>query len=426
MVGALNFNVMPVLFKPISEDMDISATDLGSAIGVQGFTHVTAVFFFGFVADMSSSRLRVLAVCMVFWSLGTLATAHSRGLRELFVSRAIVGFASGVCGPLSQCLIADWTGPSGRGRAFSGVVIFTSVGQVLASSGAERLCAALDSWRSALVVVGVVTLLYAAITFLGGADERDRTHQPRNILTQLSVLRNGTLLIVILQGFFASTGVQAMSFMDLWLEHCGFSDDEAADLYSASFTGGLVGCALSGLVSDFLDSRHPDYGRIVSAQFGDAARIPAVFALLAIAPTGNVGQTCVLCFLMGITNTWSYVGAVKPMCVDAVDEAQVGTAIAIAATVDGAVASVAGAPLVGWVAQHVFSFQPGVFNHQSLEALQNAFGSALLATSVGMLVAFSLLCLVYPSDRRRALRRKVALNDEEGVSQLHLLPSNVS
>jgi len=80
----------------------------------------------------------------------------------------------------------------------------------------------------------------------------------------------------------------------------------------------------------------------------------------------------------------------------------VGSTIAIAATVDGAFASIAGAPLVGWSAKHIFGFWEGHSPQQNQEALARAVGYLLAAGTGGALLCNTCLYWTYPSDREAA------------------------
>merc|ERR1719428_2406714 len=103
----------------------------------------------------------LLAVCGAVWSVGTLLTASAYGAWLLLLGRPILGLSSGVVGPVSQCLVAEWTQPSGRGRAFGGAVASDAIGQSLAAAGLAWLIGVAHSWRSPLVALAAITAVFA-------------------------------------------------------------------------------------------------------------------------------------------------------------------------------------------------------------------------------------------------------------------------
>lgn len=404
MVGAANFKCLPALFQYLETDLDLDISSLGAAVGLQGVCHVAAVCCFGYITTFISSRMQLLAACAALWSIGTVATATAVSSWDLQISRVIIGLSSGVVGPVSQCLVTEWVKPSQRGKAFGCAVALDSLGQTLAASGIGWLSWKLQSWRPCLLLVATVTAAFSGFSFLTAIHEKRQRPLPYiSFLLQISkVFEIRSTRIVILQGFFASTQVQATMFIDMWLQQCGYDAASASYLYSAMIIGNLLSCLFAGWVSDAVAQRYPKYGRIIFGQIGDSLRLPCLYFLLLVAPILNTPLTFSCCLLYGLTQSLNYVGAIKPLCAEAVPPPLVGSTIAIAATVDGAFASIAGAPLVGWSAKHIFGFWEGHSPQQNQEALARAVGYLLAAGTGGALLCNTCLYWTYPSDREAA------------------------
>eukprot|EP00419_Tripos_fusus_P037082 CAMPEP_0172780310 /NCGR_PEP_ID=MMETSP1074-20121228/202861_1 /TAXON_ID=2916 /ORGANISM="Ceratium fusus, Strain PA161109" /LENGTH=527 /DNA_ID=CAMNT_0013617285 /DNA_START=114 /DNA_END=1697 /DNA_ORIENTATION=+ len=408
LVLAANLKDMPVLYGELEASLHLDSTQLGIATGVQGLCHVIAVCFFGYLTSKASSRLVLLAACAAAWATGTLLNSFARGALMLVLSRAVLGLSSGVVGPVSQCLVAEWTQPADRAQAFGVVVAADAVGQGLAAAGLAWMISMAGSWRLPLVAVAALTAAFSAGAWAVAAQEspgQKQQHVTRAPFSRqvAAVFHTPSMLAIILQGFFASTTLQANAFLCLWLQHCGYGAFESAWLYSSVTMGNLLGCLLAGNLSDRFAVRWKLYGRIVFGQCGEAARVPALCSLLWAGPRGAVPLTMLCCFAYGLLQNWNYVGAVKPLCTEAIPPHLIGTAIAIAATVDGAFAAAAGGPLVGYAAQHIFGYTGGAITEQNCMALQAAMGGLLVVTSTCTLCCCTVLYWTFPHDRHNAL-----------------------
>lgn len=437
LVGAVNFRDLPVLFSYLEASLGLDAAALGAVLGFQGACHVVGVCCFGYLTSRSSSRLRLLAACASAWAVGTVLTAMSGSLWLLAAGRGLLGVSSGVVGPVSQCLVAEWVEPARRGRAFSRAVALDFLGQTFAAGGLAWLIQrAGGSWRLPLLLIALVTLIYAAFGSLTArALEEPRRARAAKAPTAradcLRVLRIPSMQVIILQGFLASTQKEANGFVCLWLQQCGFDATTAANLFSAMTFGNLLGSIFAGWAADSLAMRfRTSCARVTFGQIGNALRIPAIVFLFWVGPTQLWFPTFVSCAVCGFTQSLCYVGAVKPLCTEVVSPSLVGTAIALAATVDGAFAAAAGGPLVGWTAQ-LCGFRQGETTPDNLHALEMALGGMMLFTSIGTLLSFSLLYWTLQADQQQALAeagmpvsdsRPERAPTQEVLPSSHLLP----
>eukprot|EP00933_Yihiella_yeosuensis_P024054 TRINITY_DN18659_c2_g1_i1.p1 TRINITY_DN18659_c2_g1~~TRINITY_DN18659_c2_g1_i1.p1 ORF type:complete len:585 (+),score=81.04 TRINITY_DN18659_c2_g1_i1:181-1935(+) len=406
LIGAANYKNLPVLFAQLQASLGLDATSLGLIMGLQGACHVTGVCCFGYATARISSRLGLLAACVVCWAIGTCLTSISACLQLLLLSRALIGVCSGVIGPVSQVLIAEWVKPTMRGKAFGWAVALDFAGQTLAAAGLAELIVITDSWRVPLLLLSGVTLVFAIFCCATAASET--VPEIRHAATigyckQVSlVLNNSSVQVVILQGFLASTQKEANSFVCLWLQQCGFDTTQAAGLYALMNVGNLIGSIFAGSVSDRVAKRFTCYGRIVWGQSCDCLRIPALCCLLHVGPSQKVFPVACCCLMYGFTQSLCYVGTIKPLCTEVVPPVLVGTTIAIAATVDGAFSSLAGGPLVGWSSQHLLGYRAGDFSEENRAALQTALGSVLAISAAGTICCFSRLYWTIEADRLKA------------------------
>ena len=154
--------VVNTLIEPIRREFKL--TDLGVGLltgGAVALFYVTASIPIAALGDRVN-RQRLLAFCVAFWSLLTLAGGVSRSFWQLFASRVGVGIGESGATPISQSLLSDKFPAGSRSFALS---LFTLGGAAGAAAGATAGGVLNDQygWRAALVFFGVCGLPLAAL-----------------------------------------------------------------------------------------------------------------------------------------------------------------------------------------------------------------------------------------------------------------------
>jgi len=119
---------MALMVEPISRDLALSDTEFSVLHGL-----AFAIFYcllglpFGRLAD-SVSRTRLVAACIVLWSVMTMACGLARGFYSLFAARIGVGVGEAGLSPAAYSLISDYFPPERRARALSVYALGISLG----------------------------------------------------------------------------------------------------------------------------------------------------------------------------------------------------------------------------------------------------------------------------------------------------------
>lgn len=164
--------------------------------------------------------------------------------------------------------------------------------------------------------------------------------------------------------------------------------------------------------------RDPAKGRILYGVAGNCCVI-AILLGLAIGGLDNILnvrhyiQLGAICFFTGVFQLWAYVGAVKPILSEIVPRRLTGQTLAYAAGIDGAIASILGAPVLAAIAQELFHYQPTelMINDMSrtlrinnLLALSNAYFTVVLVSMVAATILFAALVQTYQYDKEASLK----------------------
>ncbi len=158
-----------MLIGPIKRDFGIGDFQASLLVGA-AFTSFYVLFLvpIGWAADRFS-RPRVLGVCLLLWSLATIACGFATGFAMLFVLRMLVGGGEAGMAPCSHGIIADSFPPhalakpmamQGIGFQVGSAIGVAAAGAILAAGSAGAFAAwplvgAFAPWRIALTLIGL-------------------------------------------------------------------------------------------------------------------------------------------------------------------------------------------------------------------------------------------------------------------------------
>jgi MFS family permease len=168
LVYTLNFVdriLIGVVAKPIIEEFKLLDWQFGLLSGF-GFALMYTIIGIP-IARMAESmnRVRIIAACVVLWSVMTALCGLATGFLSLLLFRVGVGIGEAGCTPPANSVIADYYSPSKRAKALGIYGIGVTLGGVLANLFGGPITEAL-SWREAFIYLGVPGVLVGIIVWL--------------------------------------------------------------------------------------------------------------------------------------------------------------------------------------------------------------------------------------------------------------------
>lgn len=231
-----------------------------------------------------------------------------------------------------------------------------------------------------------------------------------------------TFLIIIGQGIFGTAPWFAFSYLTMWLELNCFSNAEAASIYLCFNLGTALSNLLGGLLLDAICRRFPDHGPPALAQTSVFASIP-LFAFIFFGLGREASHAshlmpvyCLTFFLTGTLIASTMMNNNK-MFSDVVPRESYTYIYALDRTIEGT-AGAFGQPLVGWLADHIFHFNPSRANTlrcspEDASSLALGIYSVSAVAFVMCFLLYGLAHYTYPVDRQRMLTQLEANKDSD-------------
>ncbi|HYE98173.1 MAG TPA: MFS transporter [Planctomycetota bacterium] len=299
----LDRQIIGALEKELTDPRSLALTKTEFGVLHSAFTIGYMVFapIVGFLVARTS-RTRIFAVCVVVWSIATIASGFAPNKYVLYATRFFIGIGEAGCLVIGPTLLSDYFPKEMRGRALSVFFLALPLGGT-AGYIVGGFLNEIVGWRYTFLLAGLPGFLVAALIWFlvdpprGGQDEGAHGHglpPGGGVGSYLDLLRNRTLLLIILAQAFA-----VMFLQPLLLFGVGFFEDERGfSKQQATTTLGVVALVAGGL------------GNMLSGVLGDrlAKRgIRGPYALLA----GIAFVAGLPCLLLGFTSTerWIFIPA---------------------------------------------------------------------------------------------------------------------
>ncbi|KAJ0041212.1 hypothetical protein Pint_28215 [Pistacia integerrima] len=453
-------NLLPSVYKEVSEAFDAGPSDLGYLTFVRNFVQGVASPLAG-VLVINYDRPLVLTIGIFCWALSTAAVGASQHFLQVAMWRAVNGFGLAIVIPALQSFIADSYKDGVRGAGFGLLSLVGTLGGigggVLATIMAGQQYWGMPGWRCAFILMATLSVLIGCLVFLFVVDPRKQTsvthvsgeNFDRDELVEKgnatvssvwqeswtatkAVIKVPTFQIIVLQGIVGSLPWTAMVFFTMcchWIgvlnklilvmqkaAHC-FDHSSTAALLSVFAVGCAMGSFLGGIVADQISRIYPHSGRIMCAQFSAFMGIPFSLFLLKVIPqsVSSYYTFAVTLLLMGLTISWNATAANGPMFAEVVPAKHRTMIYAFDRAFEGSFSSFA-APLVGILSENMFGY-----DSKSIDPVKGSAREAF-ALSQGLLsmmaVPFGLCCLFYTPlyklfRRDRENARLASLKEEE-------------
>jgi sugar phosphate permease len=147
----------------IRDDLGLSNTDLGLALGAFSIPYALFQVFGGLIGDKFGPR-KVLGIVGVIWSGATAVTGAVTGLVSLFIARLALGFGEGASFPTATQAMSKWMPEDQRGFAQGIVHSASRIGNAITPPVVALLIFWLG-WRGSFVILGVVSFFWVIVWF---------------------------------------------------------------------------------------------------------------------------------------------------------------------------------------------------------------------------------------------------------------------
>jgi MFS family permease len=205
-------------------------------------------------------RPRVFALCVIVWSLATLASGIVPNKWGLYAARFFIGAGEAGCLVIGPTLLSDYFPKEVRGRILSLFFLALPLGGASGYIAGAQIND-LWGWRSAFFIAGAPGFLVAALIWnlvdpTPSGEPIDPQHpQVKGIRPYIELLSNRTLLFIILAQAFAVMFIQPFLHFGV-----GFFEDSRGltkkaatmGLASLALVAGALGNAMSGFIGDRL------------------------------------------------------------------------------------------------------------------------------------------------------------------------------
>lgn len=224
------------------------------------------------------SRVRIIAVAVLFWSAATAACALIGNFVQLLLCRVGVGMGEAGSQPPTVSLVGDLFPPGRRASVMALILLGTPAGTFVGASVGGAVAGAWG-WRAAFLALGVPGLLIGLLVLLVLREPRRglidalspaRTPPPSFASFLRVVARKRALFFVIAGGALAGFGMTSISqFLAVFLARVyGLPVREAGTLYGTISALALgIGLLAGSFGTDWLtrrgDTRWPAWGPVI-------------------------------------------------------------------------------------------------------------------------------------------------------------------
>ena len=242
------------LVGPISRDLDLSASEMGSVFGAWQLVYIVSAIPCGALLDRMGPR-RAIAAAGVIIALSGAWRALAGGWLDLFLAVALFGIGGPLISIGAPKVIALWFEGAERGLAMGVYITGPALGNIAALSLTNAVVMPLlgGDWRAVTMVYAAAALLGAAVWAAVSAHPASRAMERRMAdepaRSQLAVFGElarlpavQAMLAIGLGVFFINHGF--MNWLPEMLRSHGFAPSEAGFWASLPVAAGIAGSLL--------------------------------------------------------------------------------------------------------------------------------------------------------------------------------------
>jgi len=261
-VVAMPMMSMPVLFKEISEDLDLSLVQIGTVWSMIPLAGMFVVLIGGLLGDRFGVKRTLSTICFLAGLAGAL-----RGLSDNFTSLAVTMFLFGLLNASTPINVHKVAGIWFPGRQLGLANGILSLGMGLGFTAGAMISATilsplLGGWRNVLFLYGAVSIGISLLWLLTRS-EPGRLESPtdyvstvpfRRALSRVVRIRGVWLLgLILLCRMACSTGM--IGYLPLYLRELGWTAASADGALAASNSASMMVAIPMVLLSGRLGSR---------------------------------------------------------------------------------------------------------------------------------------------------------------------------
>jgi len=252
---------LPVLFKEISDDLNLSVVQLGTIWGMDPLAGIFIGLPGGLLADRFGVRRTIAIVCVMAGIFGAL-----RGLSVGFISMAAIMFLFGLMTAAAPSIIpkvtAEWFGGRRLGLANGLLNIAWGIGAMAATMfSATTLSPLLGSWRWVMVFFGAPCVLLGFLWLT--TREPDAAELPRTIAVKVpfkealsKVVRMKEVWIIgLVTTFLWGASMGLIGYLPYYLRDIGWTATSADSVITVFSGVNSIGVIPMVLLSDKIGSR---------------------------------------------------------------------------------------------------------------------------------------------------------------------------
>jgi len=267
-IGCIHRVAPAVMVKDLMATFKTSGTIVGGLSSVYFYTYAIMQIPSGVFSDTIGPR-KTVTMGAVVMGVGTIFFALAPSLVTCFIGRVLIGLGASVVMVNAMRVCVEWYAPNEMGLVNGLITTVGALGTMLATTPLAVLSERLG-WRLSLVLIGVASFLLAWHCWLMIRNRpedyalnsgNDGTTAKETMSPTFQSIREGIIAVFKnpytwppFFGFFSFYST-LMAFCGLWgipfLTHVyGFSNKEAANFMMMVSFGLLVGCPLTGYISD--------------------------------------------------------------------------------------------------------------------------------------------------------------------------------
>lgn len=253
---------VPVLFKEISLDLNLSVVSVGTIWGMDPLAGVIIAIPGGLLVDRFGVRRTLTVICILAGALGAL-----RGLSQDFLSMAVSMFAFGLTVAIIPSIVpkvtALWFSREKLGLANGLLQISWSTGSIIASmTSATIFSPLLGSWRNVLFLFGLPAIMMGILWLTTGKDAPESANQSTEPLSIpfkqaiTKVIRIKDLWVIGFMQFMLMGALMGIiGYLSLYLKNSGWSTAAADSALTIINGAGLAGVIPMVYLADRLKFR---------------------------------------------------------------------------------------------------------------------------------------------------------------------------
>ena len=258
LVFAMPYISLPVLFKEISTDLNLSLVQVG---WIWGFTSLTGMFvglFGGSVGDRVGTRRSIIFICLLTGLFGALR-ALSPNFWGFMATTFLMGLFQPALPPILHKVVSEWFEKEQLGLANGMISVGMALGLTLGSLvSASFLSPLLGGWRNVIIFYGVLAILVGAVWYLlNPQGQRERSSQLVPLQESLAkVVRLPNIWLIGIGALGVTGCVNGFSgYLPTYLKESGWDAGRADQALALFYFMSLVGVVPIAMWSDRVGNR---------------------------------------------------------------------------------------------------------------------------------------------------------------------------